>query len=136
MKKKRKATFVLKDPIFKTSTLFLCGYTHTEMAKRLEKEGVKDLDVDYFKEADGSQMRFTEETADSSFRVVWLRTFEKTPQSIATASHEIFHLVVRICDHKGIPITSEYNADETPAYLHDFYMRYFIGKLLNKIPEW
>lgn len=132
----KKVSFTIKDPIFKTTTLFLCGYSHIEMGKRLEKEGVKDLDVDYFKEADGSQMRFTEEDANSSFRVVWLRYFEKTPQCIATASHEIFHLVVRICDHKGVPITPEYNADETGAYLHDFYMRYFVGKLLNKLPEW
>lgn len=123
MKKK----FMVKEPVFKTETLFLCGYSHEEMWEELKKRGVEDFDINYFKYASGTSIFFN--GVPSPFRLVWLRHFDKTPECIGTASHEIFHHVIRICDFKGIPITSKDNADETGAYLHDFYMRNFIGKL-------
>ena len=133
MKKK----FKVEDKVFKTEVLFLCGYSHIEMANEMKNLGVKDFDVDFFKHADGSQMFFREDSGvNSPFRVVWLRYFTKSPYCIGTASHEIFHLVVRICDDKGIPIDRSNNSDETGAYLQDFYMRHFIGKLFNKEPHW
>ncbi len=131
MKKK----FIVQEPVFKTQTLFLCGYSHVEMIKVLKSIGsITELDEEYFSNAGGSQINV--ETKNNFFRTIWLREFKKTPECIGTAAHEIFHLVVRICDDKGIPLTREENADETGAYLEDFYMRHFIGKLFNKNPNW
>lgn len=130
MKKK----FIIEEPIFKTMTLFMLGYSKEEMGREVKRRGVEDFDVDYFSDTEGTSIFFKD--IDYPFRFVWIKYFDKTPDSIGTLSHEILHLVLRICEYKGIPVTTEYNADETVAYLLDFYMRRALEKLFNKKSEW
>lgn len=134
-KKPSKKSFIVEDQVFKTQVLFLCGYSHKEMEIDLKRRGVKSVDCDYFRDANGSAMFFDEEDG-GPFNVVWLRNFDDSPVSIGCAAHEIFHLVIRICDRKGIPVLRENNSDETGAYLHDFYMRNLIANLTGKSHEY
>lgn len=128
MKKK----FKVIENVFKTEVLFLCGYSHEEMYKEISKLGTVNTNVEYWQDADGSQINLYNEKDNTKVRVVWLRYFNKKPYCIGTAVHEIFHLVVRILDDKGIPLTPNENADETGAYLQDYYTRHFIAHLFCK----
>ena len=127
MKKKK----LLKEPIFKTETLYLIGYSHEELSKELEKRGL-EIDKDYFKNADGGAI--TEMDLDEPLRCIWIRDSKITPELLGTLAHEITHHVLRILDWKGIPVTVQYNADETMAYLVDYYMRNAISLITgNKL---
>ena len=122
---------IVEDPILKTRVMFLLGCDYLEMAKELKKLKL-DVDEDYFKNAEGAQLNFVGRGYDNPMRVVWVEHSGKTPEAIGVAAHEIFHLVVRICEWKGIPITAQNNQDETAAYLQDFYMCKYIDLLYKK----
>lgn len=132
----KKTRFVVNEPVFKTGTIFLCGYSHIELGKELKRQGVVDFDeqVKYYESSNGACFFFEskETKSGNAFRVIWTRHFDKSADTIGTAVHEITHLVFRICEWKGIPLTSKDNADETFAYLADFYTRHFISNLYGK----
>lgn len=63
----------------------------------------------------------------SPWRVVWIEKFSKQPEDMGNLCHEIFHLVVRVCRDKQIPIVANIETgevgDESAAYLFDFFLR-------------
>ena len=119
----------IKEPIYKTEVMFLGNCDYKQMAEVIRKRGY-DIDEEYFKDSDGAQLNFIDK--ENGIRIVWFESLKKDADSIGVAVHEIFHLVVRILDWKGIIITPEKNLDEVGAYLIEYYFREFYKFLYEK----
>ena len=115
-------TKTIELPLYKCSPIFLWDCTATEMVKWVkDKENIEIEDLEHFVHAEGTVLTF--DTDDGILRIVWIRDRKLTPVSIGRAVHEITHLCVRILEHKGVPYDSYRNADESLAYMVDFFTR-------------
>jgi hypothetical protein len=69
-------------------------------------------------------------------RIVWVRHLSMSPEHLGTLMHELFHLVVRVCRDKGVPIVANIQngavGDEAASYLFDFYARCSIEEIKRK----
>jgi hypothetical protein len=113
-------TFQIDDPLFKTKPLFVVGCSFVELQRYMRKHFKVDVGLD----ADQAGQMFTFQTAP--WRVVWVQHNPDSYPRVGCLLHEIFHLVTRICQDKGIPIKAqieEGNGDETAAYLFDYFAR-------------
>lgn len=112
--------FTIDDPIFKTEPLFVVGCSHAEMAAYLKKRFGVPVDSGKGQWA-GQMLTFSV----APWRVVWIA--DRGNAGLPTALHEIFHLVTRICQDKGVPIVAHHpnwdNGDETAAYLFEYFAR-------------
>ncbi len=124
-----KKEFIIKDDIFKTSVLFVVNCDQNEFKRRVKSRGAKDVDLSEY--SCGTVIG----AGGNFFRAVWVKNFTKKPRDIAEFAHEVVHLVVRICDDKGVPIKANIETgevgDETFAYLTEFYM----DKGLNQLKK-
>lgn len=127
-KKKRPLEFVIDEPVFRTSTLFVMGCTAAELNKIVmrrfgEKNRLTHLDGDGNRVL-GTVCAFS--SPKNFCRVVWTKPCSKSNESIGVLAHEIFHLVVRICSDKGVPIEyipgSTIAPDEAASYLVEYFM--------------
>jgi hypothetical protein len=111
---KKKKEIIIHDDVFGTDVLFLIGCEKEEYLKRIKRYGIEDEIDDY---TYGTVI----EAGKNFFRIVWIRE-----RNIGEIVHEVFHLVVRICKDKGVPIieslNENWNGDETAAYLMGFYV--------------
>lgn len=119
--------FTVKDKVFKVEPLFVMDCTYEQLRTYLRKEfKVKAQEVDG--KMAGMMLTFSRSTP---WRVVWVRR----RKDVECLAHEIFHLVTRICQDKGIPIVAHHpngdNGDETAAYM---YEHYFV-KAMKKIKK-
>jgi len=112
----------IKDDIFKTETLFILDCSPEEANCYLKKIGNKDFIDEHDENIDGELIKDSRYNVE---RIIWVRSFSRTRPSILI--HEIFHLVIRICTDKGIPVSSD--GDETGAYLMEFYVRKILKEL-------
>jgi hypothetical protein len=115
--------FTIDEHIFKTSTVFLIGCSSKEFQKRLKRLGGKTNFVD------GYICGTVIPSSEGYFRIVWV----EDKKDIGGIIHELTHLVVRICNDKGVPIKANIETgdcgDETFAYLMEFYTNQIIKKL-------
>lgn len=109
--------FKITEPVFKTEPLFVADCTYAQMRSYLNRRFRLKI------EEDGDQTcgrMFT--FGVPPWRVVWVRRSRET----VVLTHEIFHLVTRICQDKGIPIIAHHpngdNGDEPAAYLLEFFL--------------
>lgn len=114
---------IIEEPIYKTTVIFLAGCDYKKMCEVVRKTGNYIDDEDYFKYSDGANLNFNK--SDNPIRLVWVESLKKDPCNLGVVVHEIFHLVVRILDTKGIIIEEYNNHDEAGAYLIDYYFREF-----------
>lgn len=120
-------TKIIECEVYKCSPLFIWDCTATEMLNYLKsKENIEIENPEQFNSSGGTVL--TLDTDDGIFRVVWIRDKKLTFTSIGRVAHEVVHLCVRILEDKGVPYDSYRNADESLAYLVD----YFIRKLYKK----
>jgi hypothetical protein len=115
--------FTVVEPVFKTEPLFVLGCTFADMRAYLKRRfRVTDIGAD--DGAIGTMLTFTR----APHRVVWTQKLDA-----GLALHETFHLVTRICADKGIPIRAHDErgdcADETAAYLFEFFARAVLRRL-------
>lgn len=61
-------------------------------------------------------------------RIVWVKDLSRKPEDLGVLLHELFHLVVRVMQDKGVPIVDKlrgegfvWNGDESAAYLYECY---------------
>ena len=109
--------FTVRDPVFKTEPLFVLGCTHAKLNTYLKR------------------YRVTAGTDDAGQHVGQMLTFEQPPWRVVWSErldagivlHEVFHLVTRICQDRGIAIRAVNGdgelGDETAAYLFEFFAR-------------
>lgn len=71
-------------------------------------------------------------------RFVWVMSLKRNAEDIATLSHELFHLVIRVMADKGVPVSERamidetaWNGDEAASYLYEFYMLECMKKVLT-----
>lgn len=111
--------FTVTDPIFKTQPVFILGCSAEKAEAWLKKECRVRVQID----PGAAGMMIT--LRKYPWRIVWSAYHPKTPGGIATLLHELFHLVVRICGDKGIPIVHHFEngecGDEAAAYLFEFF---------------
>ena len=113
-------TFQIDDPIFKTTPLFVMACSFDAFARYMRTH-FKIHDVGLNVQQAGQMFTF-----GGSLRVVWVQHRPDTARRLGVLLHEIFHLVTRICQDKGIPIKAQIEegpGDETAAYLFDFFAR-------------
>lgn len=114
--------FTVLEPVFKTEPLFIIGCSHDELNTYLRARFRVDGGID----ARCAGQMFTFQKAP--WRVVW-----SLKRDVPTILHEMFHLVTRICDDKGIPIRAHDErgdcGDETAAYLFEFFSRAVLRRL-------
>lgn len=118
-------TFDIEDKLFKTSALFIVGCSHETL----------DIYLNQYRFGSGlncgqcGQM-FTFDRYP--WRVVWVKNRPRDAETFAVLLHEIFHLVTRICQDKGISIKAQVDeglGDEAAAYLYEFFARESILEL-------
>ena len=133
----KKKIFTIEDKMFKTEPLFLVNCSRREAAKYLKRRFNVDLDVDNSDDdhSRGSASATTLHYPKAPWRVIWIRDFNRhKSEDIAELVHELMHLVIRICEDKGIPITGNHPTtgavlDEPPAYMMDFFVKSFLDKI-------
>jgi hypothetical protein len=112
--------FKVREDVLKTEVLFLLGMSAKEANEHLKSIGNKHLLNEEVKGVAGQLLMIN----NGMYRIVWSEKFSLT--NIACVAHELFHLVVRILDDKGIHITVNdkcgYCGDEIGAYLLEFYL--------------
>jgi hypothetical protein len=115
-------TFKIEDKIFKTETLFIIG-KYDEANEYLKKKFNYEGELDEM--VIGSVIKIPNKKDDYFFRVLWVEDAKNIPLVV----HEMFHLVVRICQDKQVPIKANIETgecgDETAAYLLEFYLEQF-----------
>jgi hypothetical protein len=120
--------FIIKDEIFKTETLFIVNCSYQEFRRVAKKYGGK-IDDEFL----DSYICGTVIRCKNFFRIVWVEKVSKKPSDIGDIVHELFHLVVRILEDKGVPIKANTKTgecgDETHAYLLESYVRQFLEKI-------
>ena len=110
--------------MLKCNIEFVYNCTITDFDKYLRKKykyGIEPLD--YFKNAVGTNINVDEWPC----RFVWLEELSNDIDRLGTAVHEITHASVRILEDKGIPYSKQDNADESLAYLIDYFFRELIN---------
>lgn len=122
--------FSVAEDVFKTEPMFILGCSHSAMATYLERRFKVTIDPS---EGQAGQM-FTFGCAP--WRVVWVEDLPRTLPQLALLFHEVFHLVTRICQDKGVPIkaqTAEGFGDEPAAYLYEFFALRVMSKLRVRV---
>ncbi len=117
--------FTVVDDTFKVEPLFVMDCTYETMqAYLLKRFKVEVQNVDGCMA--GVMLTFSKQPP---WRVVWLRRSRDSNALV----HELFHLVTRICQDKGIPIVAHHatgeNGDETAAYM----LEHFYESAMRKI---
>jgi hypothetical protein len=111
--------FEVEAHVWKCAALFVMDCSHADLNAYLRKWHVTAGD-----DVGQAGQMFT--FHQKPWRVVWV---EKRPQDfvrLGVLLHEIFHLVTRICQDKGVPIKAQIedgNGDEAAAYLYDYFAR-------------
>lgn len=119
--------FVVSDDVFKTSVLFVFNCDAKAFEKVAARRGVEWKASGYVcgTVVPGKDGQF--------FRIVWVEKVSTKPEDMGTLAHEIMHLVVRICQDKGVPICANIQTgecgDETAAYLVEFYTMRCLARL-------
>ena len=123
--------FKITDPVLKTEPLFILNCSYNELRHYL----IKNFNCDVSEESDnggevlGKMITYSVDPR----RVVYIRDFNFKTEDWGIVAHEIFHLVTRICQDKGIPIVSHINprecGDEAAAYLYEFFFNEFMNKM-------
>ena len=119
---KKPKDFIIDEHIFKTSTRFIIGCSGKEFDKRLKKiNGKKNTNYDRKEVLGGYVCGTVIPSTEGYFRLVWI----EDSKDFGGIIHELSHLVVRICEDKGLPIKANIETgdvgDETFAYLLEFY---------------
>lgn len=118
-------SFVIAEPVFRTETLFVVGCSFDAFKAYLKRRSGRDAG-DYVGQC-GQMFTFDDKCAAEKngpcpvFRCVW-----SVRREFPIVLHEIFHLVTRICQDKGIPIKAYTELgceDEPAAYLFEFFAR-------------
>ena len=111
----RMVIFTLKDSFFHTEPLVIAGCTSQHLEQYLRKKYKWNVDVD--SDVEGTVLR----RYSAPYRVVWFKKVPRNDDGWGTVVHELFHLVVRICNDKQIPIKAEIESgecgDEAAAYI-------------------
>lgn len=118
--------FTIKDPCFKTEPLFIVGCSHAQLDRYMRRRFHVEAGID----AQQCGQMFTFQQAP--WRVVWVKTKPTSAVTLGVLLHEIFHLVTRICQDKGIAIKAQIEdgfGDEPAAYLFEMFSVQAIRKL-------
>ena len=119
--------FTVIDPVFKTEPLFIGDCTADEAVAYLHKRFKvrPEIQTCY----GGMMLTFDR----APWRVVWVRHLSRAARHLAVLLHEVFHLVTRICQDRGVPIVAHHpdgiNGDETAAYLFEFFAHAALRKV-------
>jgi isochorismate hydrolase len=117
-------TKTIIEPVFKTEVLFISNCSIKEANKYLKKIGNKRL-IDDDENTAGCLIRDN----NNLFRIIWSENIKQKGEVV----HEIYHLITRILEDKGIPNVSNIQngmvGDETGAYLMEFYYNQIFNKL-------
>lgn len=115
--------FIIKDDIYKTSTLFILNCDVGKLFDITRKYGVNLSSLGEY--SCGTVVK----ARRMFFRIVWV---EKS-KDIGCLVHELFHLVTIILRDKGITIKANLDngevGDEAAAYLMEFYTKKVFKKL-------
>jgi hypothetical protein len=113
----RVKTFIVEEPVFRTATLFVLGCRFEVLAAKMKAK--YHVEVGEFCGQCGQMFTYTE---GEPWRCVWTDRLD-----LPVVLHEVFHLVTRICEDKGVPIKAHNeqgdSMDETGAYLFEFFAR-------------
>jgi hypothetical protein len=125
-------TFHVVEPVFKTDPLFILNCTYAEMVSYLKKNHGVEIKDDG-NPCIGTMLTFSKKP----WRVVWVREFsKKNPENWGSLAHEIFHLVTRVMEDKGVTLRSHFDTgecgDEAAAYLYEHYFKSAYQQLLKK----
>lgn len=122
--------FIVNEPVFRTETLFVLGCDF-EKFRAIAK--TKGRDVGEYIGQTGQMFTFNDDKGvaihkEPIWRCVWASSLR--PRVVL---HEIFHLITRICQDKGIGIKAHLDngecGDETAAYLFEFYSSEVLKRL-------
>lgn len=114
--------FSIEEHVFKTEPLFLLGCDHATAARYLKR--AYHLTLDAYDGQLGTMYTFPR----APHRIVWCETL-----AVGPVLHEVFHLVTRICQDKGVPIVAHHpdgtNGDEPAAYLFEFFAQRVLRRI-------
>lgn len=124
-------SFTILEGVFKTGPYFVFGCTGEELKKHVKKTHAIDIEAP---KSAGTQITVKDKSGTS--RILWVPEVPNRPEIIGRLVHEIFHLVVRICRDKGVPIVANIETgecgDETAAYLMEYFYIECMKRLRSK----
>lgn len=116
----------INEKVFQTQIVIIGNASEKEANKYL-----KSIKNPYLIEEEQNMAARLVKTKLEIYRILYIKDLSK--KNIPKLSHEIFHLVVRICEDKGVPIVPNIHTghcgDETAAYLMEFYMDQVLSKI-------
>ena len=120
---------LIEDGMFKTCPLFIFNCSLKEASKYVWRKYHAEMKHDDDNNCIGTVRHFE----GAPWRVVWLKRMSKRPEDVANFVHELTHLVICICEDKGIAVKANFRdgeiADEPVAYMMDFFTRKFFEEL-------
>ena len=123
--------FIVDNPVFKREVLVMTDCSRKEANKYLLSLGNKL----FFEESDDAIGGLCV-GQEGVFNLMHLNTLSKDIDSMGCLVHEIAHLVVRLCEDKGVSVISNIQnggvGDEVFAYLSEFYFNEIMNKAFPK----
>lgn len=137
---KKKTIFFVEEDVFRTVLTIIgnCSYKEMEHWVKNRSKKYQESKEETGENTIGTTFPITDDKGNFS-RIVWIHHLNLHPDSIACLTHELFHVVIRVMQGKGIvtteKITAEgesWNGDETAAYLLESYTKKCLQKLRKK----
>lgn len=119
----------IRDKIFKASVVLIANCTPAECNAELKKLNNKYFVRDEDKNVAGRLVQGNH----GMYRIIYMPKLNLGQECRGVLVHELFHLVVRICEDKGVPIVPNIQTghcgDETGAYMLEYYYNEIIDLL-------
>ena len=130
----KRKVFCIEDKMFKTEPLFIINCTEEAAEKYLQRR----FKVGFGRDKHNHASRATATVLHFNkvpWRVLWIESFNRhKSEDIAELVHELTHLVIRICEDKGLVMMANHPEtgqvlDEPPAYMMDFFVHEFLKRV-------
>lgn len=121
--------------MFQTEPFFMVGYSWNEAIKYLKKRFDVEMEEEEVNAGGSETMASVWNFHSEPYHVVWFKSFKKSsPEDISALAHELTHLVIRICEDKGIALKAKHPEteevlDEPPAYMLGFFVKEFLKRV-------
>lgn len=123
----------IREDVFETEITIFYNCSYQEFSKKVKQQfNVVLNESDETITISGQCFNYFNNKSGKSLRFIFLEKLNKSPKFIGILTHELFHMVVRVLDDKGVPIVRNVenkSGDETGSYLLESYL----VKVLNKI---
>ncbi len=121
--------------MFETVCTFMIAEPHEKAIEAIKRNGHRsELDEasesDFKKDGDADGLCYSYKAKDGgTFRLLWMKKWEKSNVCIGVLAHECLHLATHIANDKDISIS--WKNDEALARIQEFYFVRALGRIAS-----